>query len=303
MSADVTALSAVRADRVERAALRAERVAYFVAVMDDEHPTELRYRVSDRDWRKAWVTTPQEADERAHELTTAGHDVYVGMAPRIGFTGPRATMYAPSRVLWVDCDAARAVHALDLFEPQPTIRVLSGGIDAGVAKTHAVWWLRRPLPADDVKRHNQRLQHHLGADAQSVDAARVLRVPGSRHHGTGRIARLASFTGEMHDLHDLTGDLDDAPGYRRAGEARPAKTDDELVALFCATHVEGHRHEAFRSVCGVLLRNCDRLAPDALLELALSWAHDHLRPCRADAELTRQFDNLLDRERARRGIA
>jgi hypothetical protein len=50
----------------------------------------------------------------------------------------------------------------------------------------------------------------------------------------------------------------------------------------------------------VLLKRCDQLPPDVLHELALSWAHDHLKPCRPDAELTRNFDNLLARERARR---
>jgi hypothetical protein len=110
-------------------------------------------------------------------------------------------------------------------------------------------------------------------------------------------------TGEGYDLDELTGDLEDAPDWQPDDEPKQAKTDYELVALFQAETTEtgkDSRHEAFRSVVGVLLKRCDQLPPDVLHELALSWAHDHLKPCRPDAELTRNFDNLLARERARR---
>jgi hypothetical protein len=113
---------------------------------------------------------------------------------------------------------------------------------------------------------------------------------------------LESFTGEAHDLEALTGDLPGAPQYKPPGEQRPTKTTSELVALFGRrySHEDGGRHDPFRSVVGVLLRRCGALPPDVLLELAVAWAQTHTAPCKDRAELERNFDNLLERERARR---
>ena len=282
------------------AAARQERVAYFGMLADGEHPLELRRRVSDGTWHKDFVGNPRAADEVAHRRVLAGHDVYVGMAPRVSRHGDDQRRYAPTRVLWVDLDTARSVRKLDFFEPTPTAVVLSGGIDGDTRKRYAIWVLAEPLAAEEVKRHLLRVAHHLEADMASTDPARILRVPGSRSHKTGRVATLVSFTGEAHDLAGLTGDLPDAPSWAPPGK-RPGKTTSELVALFVGRHPEGERHEAFRSVVGVLLRRGDRLPPDVLLELAVAWAQTHLVPCRDRAELERNFDNLLARERARRG--
>jgi hypothetical protein len=281
---------------------REERVAFFGMLADGEHLLELRCRHSERDWRKRWAAFPEQADEIAHREALAGRDVYVGVAPRLDCVGDDQRRYAPTRALYVDCDSERAVRALALFEPQPTAIVLSGGVDGEARKRHGYWQLATPLEAEHVPRHVGRLAHHLSADKDVHDAARVLRAPGSRHHGTGRVARLVDFTGEVHGLDELTGDLPDAPSYRPPEQQRPATDPPEVVALFADTHLcekEG-RHETFRQVCGVLLRHGDRLPPYVLFELACCWAERHLRPCRDRDELERQFDNLLARERARR---
>jgi hypothetical protein len=56
----------------------------------------------------------------------------------------------------------------------------------------------------------------------------------------------------------------------------------------------------FRSVSGVLLARCAGLLPDDVLrELAVGWAEAHFHPCKPRAELRRNFDNLLARERAK----
>lgn len=280
---------------------RAERVAFFAMLADGEHPLELRIRRSDRDWRKRWADSAEQADEIAHDETRhTGRDVYVGVAPRRG-----QRRYAPMRALYVDCDSARAVRALELFEPSPTAIVRSGGVDGDTPKKHAYWALAQPLAAEDVPRHVLRLATHLSADANAHDAARVLRVPGSRHHRTGRVARLEDLTDEVHDLAEVTGDLPDAPQWRPANGTRPTRSKSELVALFRGryTHDDGGRHDPYRSVVGVLLRRCDALPPDVLLELAVSWAQAHTAPCKDRAELERNFDNLLERERARRETA
>jgi hypothetical protein len=281
---------------------REARLAFFAVLADREHPLELRRHERGGRWRKDWAATPEEADRLAHRRVVAGYDVYVGALPRRGAGGGDQRRYEPARALWGDLDSTRAVRKLELFEPGPTAIVESGGVDGDTAKLHAWWALTEPLPADQVRRHALRLAHHLDGDPAATDPARVLRVPGSRSHKTGRVARLVRFTGEAYELAELTGDLPDASQWEPPGQPRPATTDDELVALFRGRYGD-HRHDAYRRAAGVLLRRCDRLPPDVLLELAVAWAQTHFAGCAPRAELERNFDNLLARERNRRGIA
>lgn len=282
---------------------RAERIAYLTMLSDGEHPIELRRRATTGAWFKDFCSTPGQADEVAHARITQGYDVYVGMAPRVD-NREHQREYAPCQALWADLDTERSVRMLDGFEPEPSAVVLSGGIDGAIPKRHATWGLAAPLAASEVKRHLKRLAHHLDADPNCTDVAHVLRLPGSRSYKTGRVARLDSFTGEAHTLEEITGDLADAPDWRADGQPRAAKSTGELVDLFCSVHVEPGRHDAFRRVVGVLLARCDRMPPDVLLELAVCWAQaGHTQPCRDRRELERNFDNLLDQERRKRGLA
>jgi hypothetical protein len=273
------------------------RVAYFAMLADGEHPIELRARRGER-WRKHFAATPEQAHLIAAGRIAEGCDTYAAALPRLGRGRDAQLSYAPARVLVGDLDSARGVRKCELFEPQPCAIVESGGVDAdGTPKQHAYWRLAEPLSAGDYRRHALRLAHHLEADLGSTDAAHIFRVPGSRHHETGRVARLVHFTGEAIDLADLTGDLPDAPSWQPPGP-RPAKSDDELTALFRG-HYSGHRHERYRSVVGVLLRRCPGLPPEVVFELSVAWAEAHLHPCKPRAELRRNFDNLLARQRAR----
>jgi hypothetical protein len=129
-----------------------------------------------------------------------------------------------------------------------------------------------------------------------------MRVPGSRSHKTGRIATVELFTGEAHVAAAITGGLPDAPRYTPPDAPKVAKSTDELVALFAGRYQEPGRHDVFRSVVGVLLARCGRMPPDVLCELACCWAERHTAPCKDRAELERNFDNLLARGRARRGL-
>jgi hypothetical protein len=104
-------------------------------------------------------------------------DVYVGCAPRTRRYGGRDAVER-AYVLWADCDGEAAVAALERFEPAPAIVVASG---TG-PNCHAYWPLTEPLARDELQRANRRLAHALGADPVSADAARILRVPGTRSH-------------------------------------------------------------------------------------------------------------------------
>jgi hypothetical protein len=67
---------------------------------------------------------------------------------------------------------------LRAFEPQPSIVIASGT----ATNCHAYWPLIEPLARDEVERANRRLAHALGADPNSADAARILRVPHTWSH-------------------------------------------------------------------------------------------------------------------------
>jgi hypothetical protein len=129
-----------------------------------------------------------------------------------------------------------------MFQPEPTATVLSGGMDGDTPKRHAYWALVDPLPAADIPRHALRLARYLDADEASTDAARIARVPGSRSHKTGRVAVVERFTGEVHALDELTGDLEDAP---RPARAAYAADDERLVPV-------GRRRDALKRFLGLL---------------------------------------------------
>lgn len=279
------------------------REAFFQMLADDDHALELRSWPPHKPTPiKRFVWTAAKAEEIAARLIEGGFDVHVGMAPRLG-KGDGQRAYAPLRVLVTDHDTERSVRKLELFEPAPTAIVLSGNFDGETAKRHAYWALREPLAADQARAHLRRLAHHLEADMGSTDAAHVFRVPGSRHRETGGVASLLRFTGEVVDLKALTGGLPDPPAKHPATEHAVALGHEEVAALFAGRYREGdHRHDIFRSVCGHLLRKADRLPPSVLRELAICWAQAHMQPSRDRAELERNFDNLLVRERARRGL-
>jgi hypothetical protein len=190
------------------------RRALLSLLADGEHLLELRCLLPTGKWKKRWARTVAAADEIAASMTGRA-DVYVGVSPRLGRDGPDAKRYAPCRVLWADHDTRRAVENLNAFDPAPTMIVLSGGIDDGVARRYGYWALAEPLPTGEVKRHARRLAHCLGADMASAEPARILRVPGSINHKTGRVAIVEEFTGEVHDLDAITGGLEDPPGRER----------------------------------------------------------------------------------------
>jgi CHC2 zinc finger/RepB DNA-primase from phage plasmid len=71
--------------------------------------------------------------------------------------------------------------------PHQPLRITGSG-----QNRHAYWLLREPIDVDQVERVNRRLALALGADAQSSDAARILRPAGSlnRKHSPPTPVRL-----------------------------------------------------------------------------------------------------------------
>ena len=241
------------------------RRALLALLTDGEHLIELRCRLANGGWTKRWARTAQDADEIAASITGRA-DVYVGVAPRIGRDGEDARRYAPCRALWADCDSRRAVANLEAFDPTPTAIVLSGGFDDTVPKRHAYWALAEALAPTDVRRHARRLGHCLGADMSVCEPARILRVPGSVNHKTGKVATLEDFTGELHDLGAITGGLEDPPGREPIAGGDDPEDDGYLIP-----HPQRYRH--LMRFAGVL-RSCG-LREQTIVECGLSFlAHE-----------------------------
>ena len=162
---------------------RHETAARFLAALagraDPTEYLELRYRFDDGQRMGQLFERPTRLRGLATRALALGRrtDVYVGCAPRTRRHGGRCAV-AHAFVLWADCDGEQAVAALARFEPQPSIVVASG---TG-GNCHAYWPLSESLARDDVERANRRLAQALGADPGSADAARILRVPGTRSH-------------------------------------------------------------------------------------------------------------------------
>src|SRR4051812_38542216 len=160
-----------------------ETAARFLAALagpaDPNELLELGCRLEDGQRMGQLFERPERLRGLATRALALGRrtDVYVGCAPRTRRHGGRDAV-ARAFVLWADCDGEEAVAALERFEPAPSIVVASG---TG-SNRHAYWPLSEPLPREEVERANRRLAYALGADPASADAARILRVPGTRSH-------------------------------------------------------------------------------------------------------------------------
>ena len=141
-----------------------------------------------------WRTAPGEMHRRfipardtpaAAGLITrlAGRtDVYVGVALReSGAHGGRAAI-GGSHLLYVECDHEHIERSLAGFPHLPTLEVASG---TG-RHLHLYWSLRGRVTIAEAEDANRRLALRLGCDRSSVDAARLLRPPGTFNYKQGK---------------------------------------------------------------------------------------------------------------------
>lgn len=149
---------------------------------------ELRFRVPSGMGRCFHGAAALDRVAQAIHALASSTDVFVGVVPRARFGGGRRDLIARAAVVWADCDTPDAVAALASFRPRPAMVVASGSGD----NRHAYWFLREPLELGQLERVNRRLGRALGADAQSSDAARILRPAGSlnRKHSPPAPVRL-----------------------------------------------------------------------------------------------------------------
>lgn len=148
----------------------------------------------------------------AREIAALGvtHDVYVGVLPRWRTGGGRADVVGDGRTVWVDLDRPDALRMLEPVDPPPSLVIASGG----PGHVHAYWRLRRAVAPREIERANGRLAFALHADLRAVDAARILRPPGTLNRKHGVEVELLRDVQSTTTLGALVGGLLDPPGWR-----------------------------------------------------------------------------------------
>jgi hypothetical protein len=222
-----------------------ETAARFLAALaseaDPNEYLELRYRLDDGVRMGQLFERPARLRGLATRAIFLGRrtDVYVGCAPRTRRHGGRDAV-KHAFVLWADCDGEDAVAALERFEPAPSIVVASG---TG-GNCHAYWPLRAPLARDELERANRRLAHALGADLASADAARILRMPGTRSHKHDPPTAVDAIRFDPHRRFrpaDVIAALPEPPAPSRPAPIVPAEPRGDDPLLQIAPEVYVHR--------------------------------------------------------------
>jgi hypothetical protein len=173
-----------------------------------------------------------DVDELAAHAVKASHktDVYVGVLPRLRQAGGKDALPPEGHVVWCEADTEAAMLRVIDFEPAAHLLVQSSP-----GKVHAYWFLRGGLELRWLEVANRRLAWHLGGDLRATDAARILRVAGTRNWKRGAPTRVAITRASYHgnvDIGALVRDLPDPKPpkpIRVASPRRPLGADVEAL--------------------------------------------------------------------------
>jgi hypothetical protein len=156
-------------------------------------------------------------------------DVYIGVALREGGSHGGRTAIGGSHVLYVECDHEHIERSLAGFPHLPTLEVASG---TG-RHVHLYWSLRSRVTNLEAEDANRRLSLRLGCDRASVDAARLLRPPGTFNykHDEPSSVKLIAYRAQAHyTLAQLIAGLP-RPISTGVGESLPARHGRPRTAL------------------------------------------------------------------------
>ena len=131
--------------------------------------------------------------------------ICAGVLPRIVEGRGGKDNVGPGQVVWADVDATLPDMVIEAFSsyrgpfamPTPTLVIGSG------TGTHLYWKMTEPMEPTSIVAVNRTVVWHLksnlglaGADSASVDAARVMRVPGTINPKYGRMCHIHRFNAE-----------------------------------------------------------------------------------------------------------
>ncbi len=196
----------------------------FLAVL---HPPTAAGRVSvmvaDGDRIHTRTYRPIELDAVAGPLLEA--ESYVTPNRSHGRRG--RTRIAALNAVWLDLDVYRVPALAHRARPATEAIILGRIKEAGLPAPsflidsgrgyYAIWLIRRVVTAalprwSALMRALVEWARPLGADPACVDAARVLRLPGTLHEGAGREVTVVAGTGERHEFESFSAAVWQAAG-------------------------------------------------------------------------------------------
>ena len=202
----------------------------------------LNKRPGARPLARAWFDDLRGTFNYVSDCVANGDDVYIGALPR-SRRGGKADDVGSRRWLWGDIDYGDAGHAksapygtredalaaVGAFRPAPTLVVDTGG------GFHVWWALDTDADAVAWTEAMARAAHALRADANALDAPRILRVPGTFNLKASPrpVAIVAENDGAIgiDAFLRLPASDDDARSQRRRAAATPGRPFDQANAV------------------------------------------------------------------------
>jgi len=202
--------------------------------------------------------------EEIHKYVNSCIDinVFFGVATRDGEAGTKKNIIEIPTV-WCDADlkditAVELSRKVEIFPFKPSIIVLTGG------GAHLYWLLTKPVGKsyiEMIEDVNRRIAYALSGDKAAVDAARILRVPGTLNHKYNPPQNV-----KLHRIHDYRYDLDDflclpePPVKARVSKRSPLTLDPVNI---------GARNNTLTRIVGKYIGLC--MDYDEVLTMALGW--------------------------------
>jgi hypothetical protein len=225
-------------------------------------------------------------------------NLYFGVATRDGVAAPDGTKGGKANIVnisavWADCDFKdvdrKALHKkLNQFAFYPSIIVASGG------GAHLYWLLKEPVEKDEigtVEEVNRRIAQSLSGDMNACDAARILRIPGTknRKYNPPRMVKVTQLNNFYYTLSDFLDILPEAKSSGPTGKNSSGNPKGWLLEALkgvCA-HDPG-RNSTGTKIAGYFI---DKLNYNDVMTIMLAW-NTHNHPPMAEADVRRIVNSV-----------
>jgi RepB DNA-primase from phage plasmid/CHC2 zinc finger len=216
----------------------------YLRVLAGQHPAgrwlEVRYGIGGGAMGRRFIPASRTANAARLILAQAARsDVYCGVLLRTQRAGGRGAV-AGSHLAFMEIDTPDARERLERFACPPTMLVASGS----PGHLHAYWQLSTPIGVHELEAANRQLAYAIGGDLASVDAARILRPPGSwnhKHTPPTPVRLLELHPARGYQLAELTAGLSGPPTPRREASVvhrgRPHPHDRVLLGIPASDYV------------------------------------------------------------------